>query len=274
MACMSSSFSLRSRHAWAAVEKAGLTSSDIENRSRILLVYDDLLILYSHHSLKRPVDHTTPSLLGSSQIPMQGVHQPAQELHRIPLFRHLELPIRPLVDLLQELVRADLGFEELWIPQPTGKGSESQYELRRPCCRLQLGCRRIQKESTDRRDVQDKVQDDREVVVLLDIVDADKSGHEWVVVESVGGLCREVGHGRERRRLISWIQDSQNIIQGRVSHLVSFRQDIKLRDQQKRIFTAVSSPRARLTFSVAKLSHTLWLSPTACRYAQLPRPRP
>jgi hypothetical protein len=79
-------------------------------------VDDDLLRLDLDLSLEAGIDDTRVALLRPSQIPMEGVDQPTEELDGIALLCHLELSSAPLCHFLQELVRADLGFEEVWIP--------------------------------------------------------------------------------------------------------------------------------------------------------------
>jgi hypothetical protein len=73
-----------------------LTSSWLKDWPSILLMRDDLLSLDLYLPLERGVDDTRVPLLGPTQIPMEGVDDPAQELNWITLFRHFEFPCTPL----------------------------------------------------------------------------------------------------------------------------------------------------------------------------------
>lgn len=111
---------------------------------------DDLLSLYLHFPLECGVNNTGSPLFRASKISVQGVDQPTKELDRIASLRDLELACAPFRDLLQELVRTNLRFEQLRVPQSPTKRCESRDELRRSSRVLQLGSGRVEEEGANR----------------------------------------------------------------------------------------------------------------------------
>jgi len=73
-----------------------LTSSWLKDWPSILFMRNDLLSLDLYFALESRVDDTRVPLLGSTQIPVQGVHDPTQKFDWITLFRHFEFPSTPL----------------------------------------------------------------------------------------------------------------------------------------------------------------------------------
>lgn len=152
-------------------------------------MYNNLLRLDPHHPLQRLIYHTAPPLLCPSQVLVQRIQQPPQKLDRVALLRHAKLARAPLVDLLQKLVWAHLGFKQPWVPQAPSEGRKPQDELggRWFGCRGELRGGRGEKEIADRGDVEEEVDDDVEIGVVGDVVDANVARCERLVGQGVGG---------------------------------------------------------------------------------------
>jgi hypothetical protein len=93
-----------------------LTSSWLKDWPSILLMRNDLLRLDLYLPLESRVDDAGIPLLGPTQIPMKGIHDPTQKLDWITLFRHLEFACTPLAHFLQEFVGRDMCLEQSRVP--------------------------------------------------------------------------------------------------------------------------------------------------------------
>jgi len=152
---------------------------------------------------------------------VQLVQEPPEELDRVPLLGDAEPAAARVADLLEELVRADLGLELARVPQLAREHAEPAHELRRA---LRRGERVENEVVAQGRDVQEEVQGRVHEAVVLHVVEADEAGE----VRALG----EVERGREGRvdaleelRGEARVQERLDVGERRVVDLVAVGQD-------------------------------------------------
>lgn len=147
---------------------------------------------------------------------MQRIQQPTQERNRIALLGRLEFAIRSLVHLLQKLVRTSLRLEKPWIPDSLCQQTEPFHELGRFALLFELRRPGIQEEIAHGWDMQEEVNDHIGVIVCANVVQTDVAWEVWLCGEGVGRSLWQQGEGGKRRRIVSWVENVDNILQGRV----------------------------------------------------------
>lgn len=161
---------------------------------------------------------------------MQLVQQPAHELDGVSLLGDLEPPGARERHLLQELVRRDLGLEKLRVPDLLRQLREPPYEFGRFRFNLELRGVGVEEEVAKRRDMEEGVNDDVEVVIGLDIVESDISGEVGAGGEVVRDLG-EVGEASDLGGGEAGVENVEDAGERGVGDLVAVGEDIKLRRQ-------------------------------------------
>jgi hypothetical protein len=100
------------------------------------------------------------------------VKQPSQKFDRVPLLFQPKFSSAGPVHLLQKLVRANLAFEQSWIPDLLCKNREALDEL--GLLSSEVG---QQQEISQCGDVDEGVYDHVHVIVSFDIVETDVPWH-------------------------------------------------------------------------------------------------
>lgn len=157
---------------------------------------------------------------------MQRVEQPIEKVERIAGLRNAEPSPRCIADLLQELVRRDLGLERARVPELAVEHPEPLDQLgspvpleraRRP---VRAGLRMEDKVVAQRGDVQQGLEDDVHERIVFDVVETDIARQ----VRLFGEVVRRLGRGIERAQLVAGEGGREqvfDVVERRVIDLVS-----------------------------------------------------
>jgi hypothetical protein len=89
-----------------------------------------VLCIQPQLSLEGRIDDTRVPLLRTAKVLVQSVQYPPKELSWIALLGDLEPPCTHTYDLLQELVRTDLRFEQSLVPEFLCQSGKTLQQLR------------------------------------------------------------------------------------------------------------------------------------------------
>lgn len=162
---------------------------------------------------------TRLGLLRPSEILVQRVEEPTQEVQRIRRLSNLEPVPAPARTLLQQLVGTDLPLERFGVPHLATEHRESLDEFSGAWGRDE----RVEDKVVAQGDNMDERMEDRVgVAVGLDVVQSDESGIVGCVGESKGGGDGAVDGGEERGGK-GREEEVFNIVERGIRHLVSIR---------------------------------------------------